>query len=151
MGPGEGRLGKGAAAKHGNGIIRVGVALTPRPQEAFVEPLTLTCPTTPVDGRAVVDVRGDVDLMSADRLRQALAQAVAVSPHVTVDLTEVGFIDSSGLSALVWGHRQAEEAGGSLQLRRPSPMLRRLLELTRLETILTIDEDDDEPASTPED
>jgi anti-anti-sigma factor len=116
-----------------------------------VESLGLTYPTAvDVDGRAVLSIHGDVDLTSVERLKQALTQAVTLSPHVTADVADMTFIDSTGLSALVWGHRQAEEAGGSLHIRRPSKMLRRLLELTRLETILTI-EDDAAPASSFQD
>lgn len=115
-----------------------------------MEPLSLTTHAQVVDGRAVVSVRGDVDLATADRLRDALEQALALSNRLQVDVTEMTFIDSTGLSALVWGHRQAAEAGGALTLRGPSPMLRRLLELTRLGTVLVIDEDDDGPARPAE-
>jgi anti-anti-sigma factor len=49
------------------------------------------------------------------------------------------FIDSSGLSTLVHVHRQAAERGASMTVRRPTPMLMRLLSITRLETVLVVD------------
>jgi anti-sigma B factor antagonist len=115
-----------------------------------MEPVSLTTRTDVVDGRAVVSVSGDVDLASAGSLREALGEALALSSTVIVDVAGMGFIDSSGLSALIWGHHQARDAGGSLSVRRPSPMLRRLLEITRLETVLVIAESEDQDSTVPE-
>jgi anti-sigma B factor antagonist len=93
------------------------------------------------DGRAVITAAGDIDLTTAAILREALERALENPVSLVVDVRDVGFIDSSGLNAFVWGHRQAQNAGGSLQLRHPSAMLRRLLEITALDSILTIDSD----------
>jgi anti-sigma B factor antagonist len=94
-----------------------------------------------VDGVAVVSVEGEVDLVSSEQLRRALLDALQESPQVTIDLTGLTFIDSSGLSALVDAHRRARDAGGVLTLRNPTPMLRRLLDITRLESLLVIEPD----------
>ena len=94
---------------------------------------------TGADGRTIVLVEGDIDLATADILREALARALETGGSVVVDVGDVGFIDSSGLTALVWGHQQAQSSGGSLRLRRPSPMLCRLLEITALDSVLLID------------
>jgi anti-sigma B factor antagonist len=94
------------------------------------------------DGRALVLAEGDIDLATAGILRDALARALEDSALLVVDVGGVGFIDSSGLNALVWGHWEAEKVGGSLRLRRPSPMLCRLLEITALNSLLLIDDDD---------
>jgi anti-anti-sigma factor len=92
------------------------------------------------DGKVVVSVGGDVDLVTSEELRQVLEAAVRVNPHVEVDLTGLTFIDSSGLSALVEGHRAARDAGGTVVLRHPTPMLRRLLDITRLDSLLVVDD-----------
>ncbi len=99
------------------------------------------------NGEAVIYAEGDIDLATSPSLQEALANALEQSTSVVVDVAGVHFIDSSGLSALVWGHRGAQEAGGSLRLRRPSPMLRRLLDITALDQLLVID--DDAALSTP--
>lgn len=93
------------------------------------------------DGRALVVAEGDIDLATAGILRDALARALEDSVSLVVDLGGVGFVDSSGLNALVWGHWEAQKAGGSLRLRRPSPMLCRLLEITALNSLLLLDDD----------
>jgi anti-anti-sigma factor len=98
------------------------------------------------DGYVVVSVQGDVDLVSSSDLRRVLDEAVRLSPRVKVDLSGLTFIDSSGLSALVEAHRKARDAGGEMSLRHPTPMLRRLLDITRLDTLLVVDSP--EPAAT---
>ena len=102
-----------------------------------------------VEGQAIVYVEGDIDLATANSLREALVIALEKSPTVVVDLGGAGFIDSTGLNAFVRGHGEAEQRGGSLRLRRPSRMLRRLLEITALESVLLID-DDAPPPPAPE-
>lgn len=106
--------------------------------------------TEALDGTTVVSVRGEVDLVSADQLRRVLDEALQDSARVTLDLTELTFIDSSGLSALVEAHRKARDAGGTFTLRHPTPMLRRLLDITRLDTLLVIEPDGQGPSAGQE-
>ncbi len=113
-----------------------------------MEPKSLDTRTAVVEGRPVVSVSGDVDLVSSPELRRVLDDALEVSPHVVVDVGDMSFIDSSGLSTLVDVQRRAREAGGGLTLRRPSRMLSRLLHITRLETVLAV-EDADDATGTP--
>jgi anti-anti-sigma factor len=54
---------------------------------------------------------------------------------VTLDLGSVAFIDSSGLRALVVGHKALEERGGALVVANPSPTAARLLEVTGLDEL----------------
>jgi anti-sigma B factor antagonist len=112
-----------------------------------MEPVALATRVEMDGDVAVLHAEGDVDLASADAMKVALAGALEQSSTVVVDLGDVGFIDSTGLSALIWGHGQAQEAGGSLRLRRPTPMLRRLLEITALESVLVTEDSDDSPGN----
>ena len=93
-------------------------------------------------GDVVVTVRGEVDLVSSPELRRVLDEALTSSPRVQVDLAGLTFIDSSGLSALVEAHRKAREAGGALVLLNPTSMLRRLLDITKLDSLLVVDTSD---------
>jgi anti-sigma B factor antagonist len=102
--------------------------------------VNLAIRTEVVNGDLVVSISGEVDLVTASDLRQALAQALERSSRLVVDVGDVTFIDSTGLSALADAHRRAHDAGGAMILRRPSPMLKRLLQITRLDTLLTVDE-----------
>ena len=118
---------------------------SPIEEEVLVGPADLVTSTHTSDGKAVVKVRGEVDLVTCDELRRALDSALQISTHAVVDLTDLSFIDSSGLSVLVDAHRKARDAGGVLVVRNPSPMLRRLLDITRLDTLLVVETVDGAP------
>lgn len=76
----------------------------------------------------VVTPRGQLDMSSAPALAAAIDQArSAAPPRVVVDLGELTFCDSIGLSALVVAERSCATAGGFLRLARPSPFLANLL------------------------
>lgn len=115
-----------------------------------MKPVALATRTEVADGHVLLHVEGDVDLDSSAALRQALLEALEQSATVVVDVAEVGFIDSSGLSALVWGHGRAQESGGGLRLRHPSPMLRRLLQITALDKVLAVDDSEDHDRAATE-
>jgi len=85
---------------------------------------------------AVVVATGEIDLHTAPGLRRALAVAVALSGHVVVDLTEVSFMDSTGLAVVL----RARGRGGqpSVSLVQPPRMLRRVLHLTGLSDVLPV-------------
>jgi anti-anti-sigma factor len=74
-------------------------------------------------------VRGEVDLDSSDRLTEAI---VGRPGSVVVSLQDVTFIDSSGLRGLIQASRGLSDRGDELTLRSPSPVVRRLLEITGL-------------------
>jgi anti-sigma B factor antagonist len=66
-----------------------------------------------------VHVSGEVDSTTAPGLRNCLLEVIArpVAGAIEVDLREVTFLDSAGLSALATAHRAAEAAGRILQMR----------------------------------
>jgi anti-sigma B factor antagonist len=64
----------------------------------------------------VVEVTGEVTFSNVGGLAGRLEAALARASQVVVDLSQVSFIDSSGLSALLTGSAQARERGGVLVL-----------------------------------
>lgn len=96
-------------------------------------------------GRMVVRVGGEIDLATVPALRDALAAAQArhraegLNGPVAVDVSDVRFIDASGLGVLVAAARRGREGGGDLVLRDPSPRMYRLLELTGLFDALAVE------------
>lgn len=82
---------------------------------------------------AVVSLRGSASADSAEQLRAALdGLAEQGCRQVVLDLTELEFIGSAGLGAIVAGHLRLRCRGGVLKLVGPSQPVRRMLELTRL-------------------
>jgi anti-sigma B factor antagonist len=80
---------------------------------------------------ALVAVSGELDIATAPELEQALHQ---ISPDqcklVIVDLRELEFMDSTGLSTLVRAHQRLSEQGCELTLVKGPPQVQRLLDLT---------------------
>jgi anti-sigma B factor antagonist len=61
-------------------------------------------------GAVVLRVAGEIDLVSAPQLEESLTRALAQRPKIlVVDLTEVSFLASAGMSVLVTAHNQAGE------------------------------------------
>lgn len=77
---------------------------------------------------AVVAVRGEIDLTSAPRLREALIPEVEQGTTV-LELSGVDFCDSSGLRVLVEAGHTARDGGTSLRLAAVSPAVMQVLEL----------------------
>ncbi|MFJ4658874.1 STAS domain-containing protein [Nocardia sp. NPDC088792] len=92
--------------------------------------------TRPAGAAVVVSVSGEVDILSAPALSTALSEALTTgSEVVVVDLSEVGFFGSAGLSVLV----EALAAISGQQLRIvASTQVRRPIELTGLDAMLSV-------------
>src|SRR5690349_1677740 len=77
-------------------------------------------------------VSGDVDLASSPALANALQEALTAPgvKRVLVDLSQVTFLDSTGINTLVQSHQQAGDQDIHLQVVNPSTMALRVLNLT---------------------
>jgi len=84
-------------------------------------------------GIAVVIPRGDLDMAAADQMKRILTDLVNEgSVKLLVDLGQVGYIDSSGMGALVATLKHARTAGGDLKLCALQDDVRAIFEMTRL-------------------
>jgi anti-sigma B factor antagonist len=91
---------------------------------------------------AITTVRceGDLDIVTSEDVKRQLAALVETgSSTVTLDLRDVGFVDSSGLGALVAVHHFAEAKGAHLVVRSVPTHVRDLFSLTRLDDLLTVE------------
>lgn len=97
------------------------------------------------EGVALVVLRGELDFASGESLSSALADVVARSPNrVVVDLTELRFIDSSGVKMLLAAATAIEADGGAMILAAPTLPVRRALEILRIVDTLPVVSDRDE-------
>ena len=97
-----------------------------------------------VAGLAVTTIRGELDIASVDELSTALDK-VEAEQNVVVDLSAVDFMDSSGLAVLLRDSMRRRGAGGTLQIRRPSVPVQRLLVFCCLEHLLEPEPQADKP------
>jgi len=95
----------------------------------------------PRHGTVVVTVHGDLDLHSADELGDRLSEAARDgASSVVVDLSNVDFVDSQGLGALLRGTRRLGGREGQFRLVVPAPQVRRVFEITALDRVFPLDE-----------
>lgn len=79
---------------------------------------------------ARVLVEGEVDVSNADELRDAVDCALAHDAHeVTVDLSQMPYIDSTGIGVLVGAAHRAADAGKKLVVASPQKNVARVLGL----------------------
>jgi anti-sigma B factor antagonist len=90
------------------------------------------------DGAIVVALTGDVDLQNSPEARKILLSCVEKKQPVLVDLSGVGYIDSSGVASLVESLQCARKVGTKLVLVAVSDGARRVLGLARLDKVFTI-------------
>ncbi len=87
----------------------------------------------------VFRLRGSLDLATAPTVRAALSDATEKgSRHLLVDLSQLEFLDSTGLGVLIGAHRRAAERGGSLRLVVQDGSISRLLNITGLIAVFAV-------------
>jgi anti-sigma B factor antagonist len=88
---------------------------------------------------AVVTATGELDLYTAPRLQTALAALLrGQERRVVVDLSGVEFCDSTGMNVLLTAMKRLKEQGGAFELAGPRPAVRRILQVTGLDSVFTI-------------
>ena len=98
------------------------------------------------DQTAILDVFGDIDLASSPIMRKVLLREVRENrtPRVICNLTQVGYIDSSGIASFVEGLKASRDIGSRLILFGLSPVAREVLRLSRLLNIFEIYDDEEQ-------
>jgi anti-sigma B factor antagonist len=87
----------------------------------------------------LIAVRGEVHVSTAPEFSERLNDAIAAGmTGVVIDMTDVAFIDSTGLSVLLNALRRVTRNQGSLALAVSNPTVLRLFEITRLDSTFDI-------------
>jgi stage II sporulation protein AA (anti-sigma F factor antagonist) len=96
-----------------------------------------------VDGqRAIVTVRGDLDLQVAQRVVDELAKVEASEPPLLIlDLSGLTFLDSAGMGVIAAALARANEAGRELAVVRPPYSVRRAFEVSGFGDVIRVVED----------
>ena len=97
------------------------------------------------DDHTFVTIGGEIDLYTAPRLHSELAGLLAegMPARVVIDMSAVEFCDSTGMNVLLSCLRRARERGGDLEIAAPKPAVRKILQVTGLDSVFTLVEDAD--------
>ncbi|MBW8481758.1 STAS domain-containing protein [Actinomadura parmotrematis] len=101
--------------------------------------MELNVSTASQGGHAVVTANGELDLYTAPRLQAALAALLRDQvDRIVVDLSGVEFCDSTGMNVLLAAMKRVKERGGVFELAAPRPAVRRILQVTGLDTVFSV-------------
>ena len=100
-----------------------------RPAEARIET------RTDESGAPVIAVTGELDMSNAGKLDATVESLLAQQPERLIfDLSALRFMDSAGIAVLLGAANRIE----TIELRDPSPAVRRVVELTGLTRVLSV-------------
>ncbi|MGI8760226.1 MAG: STAS domain-containing protein [Jatrophihabitantaceae bacterium] len=91
------------------------------------------------DDTTIVAVTGDIDLYTSPRLQEQLAALIdSGASELVVDLSNVPFLDSTALGALVGARKDAMERGGSITLAGAQNNVVKVLRVTKLTEVFAM-------------
>jgi anti-sigma B factor antagonist len=95
--------------------------------------MDLELETSQRDGVAILTLRGEIDVYTAPRLRQAIVDLVdAGSLNIVVDMEKVDFLDSTGLGVLVEGLKRVRTRNGNLSIVVTQDKILKIFDITGL-------------------
>ena len=95
--------------------------------------------TTPGSDRFIITVSGEVDLATSPELDTAIIAAIeSGTSSVAIDLTDVSFMDSSGLGVIVRGLKRCREADKDLDLVITNERVLKVFGITGLDQVIPI-------------
>ncbi|MFE9451894.1 STAS domain-containing protein [Streptomyces sp. NPDC006739] len=104
--------------------------------EQTAQPGPLTVVSTTTDGIRVVTVAGEIDHHTGQALGQALDVSGTPRPRIVVDLSQVTFLDSSGINLFIAAHHAVAEADGWIRLAAPTEAVMRTLRIVGVDAVI---------------
>jgi len=92
------------------------------------------------NGHPVVYMRGELDFGTAPILNNTLGQVIENNSieRLTLDMTEVTFLDSEGIKVLLKAHKQVSEQNGKMSIRGCNPFVMNVFEVLGLQQYMEI-------------
>lgn len=90
-----------------------------------------------IDQHTVISIKGSIDALTADQVTHHFDEELNNgNAHLVVDLSEVDFMSSAGLRAMLASLKQSRQTGGDLCLAAPQPDVERILKMSGFTSIL---------------
>ena len=110
--------------------------------------MDLDVDTGQVGAASVLTLRGEIDVYTAPRLRQAIIDLVdGGASHIVVDMSAVDFLDSTGLGVLVGGLKRVKVKDGSLSIVTGQDKILKIFDITGLNKVFPIHDSVDTAAA----
>jgi len=113
--------------------------VTRRQYGASVPAVELKVSTRSHAGHTILTVVGEIDLYTAPRLQAEFTRLLEIGPdRVVIDMSGVEFCDSTGMNVLLSALKRMRERGGALEVASPRPAVRKILQVTGLDSVFTV-------------
>ena len=103
------------------------------------------------DTELCVILRGEIDHHSAVRIRSEIDSIIYEErpDRLSLDMSEIDFMDSSGLGLIMGRYAAMQKIGGELSLKYPNERIMKILKLAGLERIIKIEEGKENEKNNP--
>ena len=91
-------------------------------------------------GARILSIAGEIDMESSPQVRDAIHKNLKGVSSLKVRLSDVEYIDSSGIAVLIQGMKDSGKADVAFALLDPSDGVRSVIELAMLQQVFTIEE-----------
>tara|TARA_B100001250_G_scaffold12623_1_gene10993 strand:+ start:865 stop:1206 length:342 start_codon:yes stop_codon:yes gene_type:complete len=100
-----------------------------------------------INNGVMIKITGEVDLSISPEIKDKILEQIdsnqkehnfSISKSVYADLSEVSYIDSSGIASLIQSHQQAAKSGVNFYLFKTSPGVLKVIKLARLDSIFKL-------------
>ena len=88
---------------------------------------------------STVYLQGEIDMEVTEKAKEVIMPLIEAKKEVHLNLKEVQYIDSSGISVLIESHQKAEELGTKVTLKEISKSALKVIMMAKLEQILNLD------------
>ena len=110
--------------------------------------MSLSIETRCLEDAVLIDLAGRLSVLEFN-LRQSVRELMEVGErNFVINLANVSYMDNSGLGQLCWIYTLSRNRGGDMKLLKPTPRIKALLKITKLDTVFQIFEREVDAASS---
>ena len=99
----------------------------------------MTYQVTEVNNISTVFLNGEIDMDVTDKAKDVILPLIEAGKEVHINLKDVEYMDSSGISVLIESHQKAMELGTKVTLKEISKSVLKVIMMAKLEQILNLD------------
>ena len=92
-----------------------------------------------IDNKRIIHLDGEIDMDVTEKAKEVIMPLIEAGKEVHLNLKEVQYMDSSGISVLIESHQKAAELGNKVILKEISKSVLKVIMMAKLEQILIIE------------
>ena len=90
-------------------------------------------------GISIVHLDGEIDMDVTEKAKEVIMPLIEAKKEVHLNLKDVQYMDSSGISVLIESHQKAMEVGTTVKLKEISKSVLKVIMMAKLEQVLNLD------------